>query len=155
MLVFRSGAAAILALGGVGVGVAGTLAQSPSVRDGIYTAQQAEQGQVVYDAQCASCHGSPTSIVPEVAALLADHTFRNRWRERSLGELFELIRDTMPQDAPGTLSSQQSAALVAYVLSGNRQPTGDVALPDNAELLSQIPFDPTAHVLESPSAAGR
>ena len=77
-----------------------------------------------------------------MAALLADHTFRNRWRGRSLGEMFELIRDTMPQDAPGSLSPQQSAELVAYILSGNRLPTGDLALTDDVERLGQIIFEP-------------
>ena len=121
---------------------AGALAQAPSVRDGIYTAAQAEQGQAVYDEQCVSCHGPVTAFVPEMAALLADHTFRNRWRGRSLGEMFELIRDTMPQDAPGSLSPQQSAELVAYILSGNRLPTGDLALTDDVERLGQIIFEP-------------
>ncbi len=121
---------------------AGALAQAPSVRDGIYTAAQAEQGQAVYDEQCVSCHGPVTAFVPEMAALLADHTFRNRWRGRSLGEMFELIRDTMPQDAPGSLSPQQSAELVAYILSGNRLPAGDLALTDDVERLGQIMFEP-------------
>lgn len=124
------------------VGVASVLAQAPKMRDGIYTAAQAEQGQAVYDEQCVSCHGPMTAIVPEMAALLADHTFRNRWRGRSLGELFELIRGTMPQDAPGSLSPQQTAELVAYILRGNRLPAGDVALTDDVERLSQVLFQP-------------
>ena len=77
-----------------------------------------------------------------MAALLADHTFRNRWQGRPLGELFQLISDEMPQDAPGTLSPQEAANLVAVILSANRLPTGDVALPGNVEQLRQIRFDP-------------
>ncbi len=128
----------------VAVGGAGVLAQtaaSGSVRDGVYTAAQAEQGQGVYDDLCTSCHGPMRAIVPEMASLLADHTFRNRWRGRSLGELFELIRETMPQDAPGTLSPKQTANLVAYILSGNRLPAGEVSLTDDVEQLSRIAFE--------------
>ena len=124
---------------------AGMLAQTPasgSVRDGVYTAAQAEQGQAVYDDLCVSCHGPMRAIVPEMAALLADHTFRTRWRGRSLGELFELIRETMPQDAPGTLSTEQTAALIAYILSGNRLAAGGVALSDDVAQLSRISFEP-------------
>ena len=125
------------------VGVVGVLAQTaPAVRDGLYAAVQAERGQVVYDATCVYCHGELTAFVPEVAALLADHTFRNRWTGRSLGELFGLIRDEMPQDAPGTLSPEQTADLVAYILSGNRQPAGDVPLAGDVETLSQTLFEP-------------
>ena len=126
----------------VAAGTAGVVAQAPSVRDGIYTTAQAARGQAVYDEQCVSCHGPMAAIVPEMAALLADHTFKSRWRGRPLGELFELIRDTMPQDAPGSLSPQQSAELIAYILSGNRLPSGDVALADDLARLSQIPFEP-------------
>ena len=128
-------------LGSVGVVV--PLAQAPlSVRDGIYTAAQAEQGRAIFDNQCVSCHGELSAFVPEMAALLADHTFRSRWEGRSLGELYSLILEEMPQDAPGTLSSEQTADLIAYLLSGNRLPAGDVALSGDVAQLSQIPFTP-------------
>ena len=114
----------------------------PSVTEGIYTTEQAARGEVVYDEQCALCHGKMTAFTPDMAPLLGDHTFRARWTDRSLGELFGMIHETMPQDAPGTLSSQESADLVAYILSGNRLPAGNVPLTDDLETLTQIPFDP-------------
>ena len=136
---FRGGAGMTL----VSVSVVGTLAQAPSsVRAGIYTTAQAEQGQAVYDDQCVSCHGPLTAFVPEMAALLADHPFRSRWTGRSVGELFALIRDEMPQDAPGTLSPEQTADLVAYILSGNRLPAGEAPLTGDVEQLSRISFEP-------------
>ena len=137
MRAVRAGAVTALVATGV---VA--LAQNSSVRDGVYTAAQAEQGGTLYADLCVSCHGELSAFVPEMAALLADHTFRNRWEGRPLGELFQLISDEMPQDAPGTLSPQQAANLVAVILSANRLPTGDVALPGNVEQLRQIRFDP-------------
>jgi hypothetical protein len=77
-----------------------------------------------------------------MAALLADHTFRNRWTDRSLGELFILIQEEMPQDAPGTLSLKETTNLLAYILSGNRLPAGVAPLSDDVEHLRQIPFAP-------------
>ena len=59
----------------------------------------------------------------------------------TVGELFELIRDEMPQDAPGTLSAEQTASLVAYLLHGNRLPAGEMSLPADVEQLRQIAFD--------------
>lgn len=112
-----------------------------SVNDGVYTAAQAERGQVLYDDQCAVCHGPIRAFVPEMAALLGDHTFRANWRGRPLGELFGLIRETMPQDAPGTLSPQQSAEIVAYILSGNRKPAGETPLADDPDQLDGILFE--------------
>ena len=126
-------------------GVTAALAeQAPprSVKDGVYTMGQADQGKVVYDDKCALCHGRMASVTPDIAALLDDHTFRKRWTSRSLGELFEIIYLTMPQDAPGTLSTAQAADLVAYILSANKLPPGDVALPDDVETLAELPFEP-------------
>ena len=82
-----------------------------------------------------------TAFVPEVAALLGDHTFRNRWQGRALGELFELVRVEMPQDDPGSLAPAETADLVAYILSGNRLTAGDTPLPDVPAQLTQILFE--------------
>ena len=137
MRVFFIGAVAAAVAAG-----AGLLAQTPSVQSGIYTTEQAGQGQALYEDRCVSCHGELTAFVPEMAALLADHTFKSRWQNRTVGELFELIQVEMPQDAPGTLSPEQTADLVAYILSGNRLPAGEVPLTGDVEQLRRISFEP-------------
>ena len=98
------GAAILAVLAGVAAVPRAQEPTSISVRDGVFTAEQADRGEVLYDDQCAVCHGAIRQFVPEMAALLGDHTFRNAWRGRSLGELFGYILETMPQDAPGTLT---------------------------------------------------
>ena len=80
---------------------------------------KADRGEALYDDQCAVCHGTIRQFVPEMAALLGDHNFRNAWRGRTLGELFGYILETMPQDAPGTLTAAQTAEIVAHILRGN------------------------------------
>ena len=122
--------------------VSATTSQTRSVADGVYTTEQAERGAALYDERCVSCHGEIRQMTPDMAALLADHTFRARWSERSLGELFEMIQVEMPQDAPGSLSSQQTTDLVAFILRGNRRPAGDFSLPEDVETLQAIPFEP-------------
>ena len=112
-----------------------------SVRDGVYGSLQADRGRVVYEERCVSCHGAMSSITPDMAALLSDHTFRARWAGRSLAELFELIRETMPQDEPGTLQPEQTTDLLAYILRSNRLPVGDLDLTSDLEGLGQISFD--------------
>jgi mono/diheme cytochrome c family protein len=136
------GAAILAILAGV---AAVPWAQEPasiSVRDGVFTAEQADRGEVLYDDRCAVCHGAIRQFVPEMAALLGDHNFRNAWRGRTLGELFGYILETMPQDAPGTLTPGQTAEIVAHILRGNRLPAGETALPGDEETLNRIPFDP-------------
>ncbi len=115
---------------------------SLSAQDGLYTPPQAGRGASLYEERCLSCHGEPTAFVPEVAALLGDHTFRNRWKGRTVGELFELVQVEMPQDDPGSLTPAETADLVAYILSGNRLGAGDRALPETPEQLTQPLFQP-------------
>ena len=133
--------AVTVALAVAAVAVPAAQDQPRSVNDGVYTAAQAERGQVLYDDQCASCHGPIRAFVPEMAALLGDHTFRANWQGRTLGELFGLIRETMPQDAPGSLSPRQSAEIVAYILSGNRKPAGSTPLAEDEVELDLIRFE--------------
>lgn len=136
------GAAALtLAVGAVALSAAQD-PSAPSVRDGVYTDEQANRGEVLYDDQCAVCHGAIRQFVPEMAALLGDHNFRNAWRGRTLGEMFGYIRETMPQDAPGTLTAAETSEIVAHILRGNRLPAGETALPEDEEALNAIPFDP-------------
>ncbi len=137
-----AGAAALVLVTGVVAAASAQDAAAPSVRDGVYTAEQADRGEVLYDDQCAVCHGAIRQFVPEMAALLGDHNFRNYWRGRSLGEMFGYIRETMPQDGPGTLTAAQTAEIMAHILRGNRLPAGVTALPDDEETLNAIPFDP-------------
>ena len=137
-----SGAAAPVLMAGVFVAAPAQESAAPSLHDGVYTVEQADRGEVLYDARCTVCHGEIRAIVPEMAALLGDHNFRNFWRGRSLGEMFGYIRETMPQDAPGTLTAAQTAEIVAHILRGNRLPAGEAELPEDEETLHRIPFDP-------------
>jgi len=133
---------AILTVGAAGVtGVRAGQAAPRSVKDGVYTTAQAGQGKTLYEEKCASCHGSMTSATPDMAPLLNDHVFRTMWNDRSLDQLFDRIRDTMPQNEPGTLSAQQTVDLIAYILSANNLPAGQAALGEDVETLKQIMLD--------------
>jgi mono/diheme cytochrome c family protein len=112
-----------------------------SAKEGVYTTAQADRGKSLYDGTCASCHGSMTAVTPEMAPLLNDSGFQNLWRDRSLAQLFSRIRETMPQDKPNTLLPDETADLVAYILSGNQLPAGTAALPVDLEILKEIRVD--------------
>jgi hypothetical protein len=81
------------------------------------------------------------SVAPGMATLLNDHLFLSDWQGRSLAELFDRIRYTMPQEEPGSLSPQQLVDLIAYILSANRFPAGETALAHDVETLREIRFD--------------
>jgi len=118
-------------------------AQAPprSAKEGVYTTEQADRGKPAYDGKCASCHGSMATVTPDMAPLLNDSGFQNLWRDRSLAQLFSRIRETMPQDKPNTLSPEETADLVAYILNANQLPAGDTPLPTDLEKLKDIKVD--------------
>ena len=118
-------------------------AQAPprSAKEGVYTTEQANRGKPVYDGKCAACHGSMATVTPDMAPLLNDSGFQNLWRDRSLAQLFGRIRETMPQDKPNTLSPEETADIVAYILNANQLPAGETALPTALEILKEIRVD--------------
>jgi mono/diheme cytochrome c family protein len=117
--------------------VSQALAQQRTTNDGVFTAEQAMRGQVLYDQICAKCHG-PTLMGMEAAPPLVGTTFGATWNETPLGDLSERIRLSMPQDKPGSLGRQQTADLLAYILTVNKAPAGKTELPGTAEVLSAI-----------------
>ena len=133
-------AAAILSAVGIAAGHE-PQAQARSVRDGVYTAAQATQGKTAYEAKCQSCHGTMASATPDMAPLLNDYTFQDAWKEKTVAQFFERVRRTMPQNEPGSLSPQVTAEIIAYILSANKLPAGDVALSSDVEALKGIRLD--------------
>ena len=115
------------------------LAQS-SVWDGVYTADQSKRGQALYTKECAACHGTELSGGEE-APPLSGGAFLSNWNGLTLGELFERIRVSMPEGRPGSLSRQQNADILAYVLNFNQFPEGKAELQKDTELLKQIRFE--------------
>jgi S-disulfanyl-L-cysteine oxidoreductase SoxD len=117
-------------------------AQPPtqSIWDGVYTEEQATRGKALYSENCASCHGGELTG-GEMAPPLAGGEFMAGWDGLTIGDLFERIRISMPQNAPGSLSGQQNADILAFMFSANKFPAGTTELPKEAGILKQIKFE--------------
>ena len=117
-------------------------AQPPtkSIWDGIYTEEQATRGKTLYASECSSCHGAELTG-GEMAPGLAGGEFISGWDGLTVGDLFERIRISMPQNSPGSLSGQQNADILAFVFSVNKFPKGTSELPKEAGILKQIKFE--------------
>lgn len=132
----------LLASLAVGAPVAMLLAQAPvkSVWDGVYSAKQAQRGGELYGTKCQDCHRQDLSGDPVENPPLAGGDFRWKWNGDTLDHLFVRIHRDMPIDNAGKLSREQSADLLAYILSANRFPAGDRDLPSDTALLREIQF---------------
>ena len=122
-----------------------TQAQQVAPRSGsraVYSAAQAGQGKAIYEKKCTECHGAVDATTPDMAALLGDHVFRKKWTDRSLAELFELIHETMPQNAPRSLSPEEVCAVIAHILSANGFPAGNTNLSPKVEVLKELRWEP-------------
>ena len=77
-------------------------AGSRSVWDGVYTKVQANRGQTAYREECFKCHGENLSG-GDAGPPLAGDEFLRKWNGKTAGDLFGVIRKTMPSDDPGSL----------------------------------------------------
>jgi cytochrome c len=141
---FHHGLLGLVALWAIAAWTTTPLAQQPSptrtVWNGVYTSEQAKRGAPVYAESCGSCHG--TSLEGgEMAPPLAGGQFNSNWNGLSMGDLFERLRISMPQNSPGSLSRQKYVDILAFMLSVGGFPEGKADLPPETENLKQISFD--------------
>jgi len=111
-----------------------------SVWDGVYTEAQANRGKQGYADQCSSCHG-PELTGGEMAPGLAGGEFLAGWDGLTIGDLFERVRISMPQNSPGSLSGQQNADIIAFILASNKFPAGETELAKDGMMLKAIKFE--------------
>lgn len=123
------------------LGVSALLAQEPkSVWDGIYTEEQARRGEPLYTKDCASCHG-PAMEGGEMSPALVGGEFLWNWNGLSVGDLFERLRISMPDGKPRTVSPQDKADILAYMLYKNNYPAGKEELTASSDALRPVAFE--------------
>ncbi len=121
--------------------VSSAIGASRSVWKGVYSREQASRGQQAYNTQCARCHGEAL-LGGENSPPLVDRDFLDRWNGKSVGDLVDFTRKTMPSDGPGKLSRRQCTELIAYLLSANGFPAGETDLESDATVLNDILIEP-------------
>jgi cytochrome c553 len=136
----------LLALGGAllvagSIGVQGAPQQRDvqgSVWSGIFTAQQASNGKSSYDGVCARCHGAQLMGGTDGGPALKGSSFLSHWNSDTLASLYVKIRDTMPQNTPGTISEEVKIEILAYLLQQNGFPAGDGTLKVDLPSLDEV-----------------
>jgi mono/diheme cytochrome c family protein len=128
-------ASVIFALSAIAaIGLDAQAAPPSSVWGGVFTDEQAKRGDAVAGKSCTSCHG-PGLEGGEAGPALVGLEFLSTWNSLSLADLYDRIQGTMPADAPGTMTPQQTSDVMAYVLKLNKYPTGQTELPTDLAAL--------------------
>jgi S-disulfanyl-L-cysteine oxidoreductase SoxD len=132
------GAAAVIFAISVGVAAQDTT----SVWSGVYTEEQAKRGEAVSNKLCTSCHG-PELSGGEAGPTLVGLEFLGNWNNLTVGDFFDRVHATMPADAPGTMTPQQTSDVAAYVFKLNKFPAGKTELPADLASLKGIRIEGT------------
>jgi len=103
-----------------------------SVWKGIFTEEQATRGDTEHQNNCTSCHGTEK---------YTGDAFSKNWIGRTVFDLFDQLKTTMPDDNPGGLSAQQYKDIVAYILKANGMPAGTDSLPSDPEAMRLLKID--------------
>lgn len=90
-----------------------------SATEGLYADEQAERGRGTFRDRCSECHYSSE---------MRGTQFQYEWERRTVGDLYEHLVETMPEDAPGSLTPSQYIDVVAYILRLNGFPAGTAEL---------------------------
>jgi mono/diheme cytochrome c family protein len=110
-----------------------------TVWDGVYTDAQANRGAVLFDKECAQCHG-PSGEGGGMAPALVGSGFASNYDGQTVADLFDRNRTTMPVGKEGQLGGAQNADVTAFILQFNKFPSGVTELPNQSMLLRQIKY---------------
>lgn len=114
--------------------------QGTSATSGVYTEAQAKRGAEAYASACSSCHG-PGLEGDGFAPALSGSMFMANWTGTTVGDLFERIRVSMPPGQEDTVTAQEKADIVGFILKSNKYPAGSTELGTQTAALKMIKFD--------------
>jgi ankyrin repeat protein len=125
--------------GATGAGAPRTAVQDArsSIWDGVYTEAQAKRGEQFYAKSCAKCHAEDLLGSTNAPALVGQAFFA-RFDRTSADDVIDVIRRTMPQEAPDTLGMPVYADIISYVFRSNGAPDGKTELPTDRAKLREI-----------------
>jgi mono/diheme cytochrome c family protein len=103
-------------------------AQDTTTSPAAVAAQQVDIGEQWFRARCLECHA---------VGALSNADFRLKWAGKNAFELYEQIRKTMPEEAPGSLTGPTYVSIVAYLIKQNGMPVG-TALPSDSSGLAGV-----------------
>ncbi|MEX1032808.1 MAG: hypothetical protein WDZ30_05570 [Cellvibrionaceae bacterium] len=104
-----------------------TFAEQATTQDGVYTEEQAQRGQAVYEQHCKLCHDTQFY-----------QTKFQVWNNQPLSALYDSVSFSMPESNPGGLPLQDYTDVMAYIFSLLEYPAGDKELSHTDGSMSNI-----------------
>jgi PQQ-dependent dehydrogenase (s-GDH family) len=92
-----------------------------------FTAAQAAAGKTAYNSNCAVCHGANMTN-GHMGTPLAGTYFKSTWTARTVKQLHDRAKKTMPPGNVGSLPADVYTTVTAYILETNGFKAGDKAL---------------------------
>jgi mono/diheme cytochrome c family protein len=108
----------------------------------LYTADQAAAGTPLFAQNCAVCHGA--DLKGGAGPALIGQSFASPGSDSTVGAIFTILAQQMPQSAPGSLTQAQYEDVMAYILQKNGYPAGSTAfayktgMSSTTALVSQV-----------------
>lgn len=138
-------------------------ASAQDLQQASFTRQQADSGSTLYQQNCATCHLANLQGAFEAPAL-SGNNFSGNWTNKSVTDLLDLIRRTMPPQAPASLSDSDYVDLTAFLLRANNIASSNSALSfestavafldsnagSNGQVVARIPVPGRAGTIPSP-----
>jgi mono/diheme cytochrome c family protein len=103
---------------------------------GWYTQEQAQAGGLLFQSDCAICHGA--KLGGGMGPPLAGDAFLAKWGTQTLADLSAFEHKQMPLTAPGSLSAQDYTDITAFILQENGFPAGATKLMAGSELSRKL-----------------
>jgi cytochrome c5 len=103
-----------------------------TTKDKVFTKEQAARGADLYAKSCDRCH-DPAKVAPgkKPAPPTIGAKFLENWQDKTVGELYGTIFNTMPGDGVLILTADQTLDLVAHLLQANGFPAGESPLKND------------------------
>ena len=109
---------------------------------GWFSSAQVSQGRWQYAQKCSVCHGA--QLQGTGAPPLKGQVFNQLWNGKTLKDFYDYVHTQMPLGQAGSLTGQQDADIVAYILAQSGLPAGNEKL---------TPTSPMDRVLDLSGAA--
>jgi mono/diheme cytochrome c family protein len=119
--------------------------KAPTAWDGVYSDAQATRATGVFGASCANCH----TLDAKGTRPLSGDKFWQSYTQRTVGDLLNYVRTSMPNNSPGSLSADTYNDLVALILKTNGFPAGATDL--TAEAVAKVQIVPKGGAGELPA----